>query len=422
MSTLIQIAPKSASGVFGISDSAGVYTYYATLTLAMAAATSGQTIEMFADVTETGAVTVTLKNGVNINGNGHTYTLNIANATPAFFIPNSISNFRASIQNIIITRNNSTTTAGHCISIGINTAGILDLTGTIINNTGAGHGISGTANSDIQVNNATVYANSGIGINIVSGLQTGGAKNCIAYSTSGTAISNGNGKIVNCYGESTSNLGINTNNEAFNCTGRSGGTDGFQNSGRAFHCTGISTGGAGYYSINSGQNYNCTGYSTASNGFRTLGIGNHIISNCSGYSSAAVGMGLSGAIRANNCFAYSTVGAAFGGTSVDLFNCTGESLAAITVSQANNIYNCTLKCSWNNASGHVINATNLSLKEYFNNTLITTNASANAINSVNAQSLYIGSNVYKGMTTPLSANITQAQINTEDNFGNILIG
>ena len=81
MSTQIQIAPKSASGIFGISDSAGTYTYYATFTLAMAAATSGQTIEMFTSVVETGAVTITLKDGVTINGNGHTYTVSNAGLT-----------------------------------------------------------------------------------------------------------------------------------------------------------------------------------------------------------------------------------------------------------------------------------------------------------------------------------------------------
>lgn len=61
-------------GIWGIANSDGSYNYYNTLTLAMNGATAGQTIEMFSDVTETGNVTVTLKNGVNINGNGHTYT------------------------------------------------------------------------------------------------------------------------------------------------------------------------------------------------------------------------------------------------------------------------------------------------------------------------------------------------------------
>lgn len=92
----------TVSGVFGISNSSGVYTYYSTLAAAMSAATSGKTIEMFADVTESGAVTITPKDGVNIDGHGHTYTF--TNSTVGPFndfssAPNiSISNF-----NLIVT-------------------------------------------------------------------------------------------------------------------------------------------------------------------------------------------------------------------------------------------------------------------------------------------------------------------------------
>jgi hypothetical protein len=50
------VVSGGSSGVFGISNSSGVYTYYATLTLAMAAAVSGNVIEMFADFVETGSV------------------------------------------------------------------------------------------------------------------------------------------------------------------------------------------------------------------------------------------------------------------------------------------------------------------------------------------------------------------------------
>ncbi len=70
----------SSTGRFGIADSNGAYTYYTTLTLAMAAASSGKTIEFFTDYTETGAVTITCKDGVTINGNGHTYTCTSAGA------------------------------------------------------------------------------------------------------------------------------------------------------------------------------------------------------------------------------------------------------------------------------------------------------------------------------------------------------
>jgi outer membrane lipoprotein SlyB len=98
----------ASSGIFGISDSSGTYTYYATLTLAMASAVSGDTIEMFADVTESTAVTITLKDGVNINGNGHTYTYTYA--TGNSFNDNGVA-VNCQINNLNIVRNNYTSGA-----------------------------------------------------------------------------------------------------------------------------------------------------------------------------------------------------------------------------------------------------------------------------------------------------------------------
>ncbi len=67
-----------SGGPFGIANTSGSYTYYTTFSASMAAATSGQTVEMFADIIETTNISIALKDGVNINGNGHTYTLNQA--------------------------------------------------------------------------------------------------------------------------------------------------------------------------------------------------------------------------------------------------------------------------------------------------------------------------------------------------------
>jgi hypothetical protein len=41
-----------ASGIWGISDTTGTYTYYSDIASANAAASSGQTIELFANVRE----------------------------------------------------------------------------------------------------------------------------------------------------------------------------------------------------------------------------------------------------------------------------------------------------------------------------------------------------------------------------------
>ena len=57
------ITVSSASGKFGISDSNGAYTYYTTLSAAITAATSGQTVEFFTDYTETGNVTISMNQG-----------------------------------------------------------------------------------------------------------------------------------------------------------------------------------------------------------------------------------------------------------------------------------------------------------------------------------------------------------------------
>ena len=107
MNTLIQLSSKVPSGIFGIPDSTGLYTYYKTLTLAMAAAVSGNTIEMFADVIETGNVEVTLKDGVNINGNGHTYALNNSGTIHALKTASSVTT-SCNLLNINVVRRGST--------------------------------------------------------------------------------------------------------------------------------------------------------------------------------------------------------------------------------------------------------------------------------------------------------------------------
>lgn len=74
MSTLINLAGSGlATGIIGIPNGSGWYTFYADFTAAMAAAVSGDTIVFFDDITETGAA-VLLKDGVNVNLNGYTFT------------------------------------------------------------------------------------------------------------------------------------------------------------------------------------------------------------------------------------------------------------------------------------------------------------------------------------------------------------
>ena len=72
-----------ASGVWGISDATGTYTYYSDIASANTAASSGDTIELFANVRETNAVEWVLKDGVKYNMNGYTYTLDSTTSADA---------------------------------------------------------------------------------------------------------------------------------------------------------------------------------------------------------------------------------------------------------------------------------------------------------------------------------------------------
>lgn len=70
--------PGSTFGKIGITNVNGEYTFYSTLSSAVAASVAGDTIVFFTNIVETGAVTVTLPDGVDINLNGFSYTLNNA--------------------------------------------------------------------------------------------------------------------------------------------------------------------------------------------------------------------------------------------------------------------------------------------------------------------------------------------------------
>ena len=96
----VSYAPSSIpSGPWGISNSSGVYTYYNTLSASIAAATSGQVIEMFADVTATSVAP--LKPNVIIQGNGHTYTYS-GNTGDVFVTPAGVGTYTYYFSNINI--------------------------------------------------------------------------------------------------------------------------------------------------------------------------------------------------------------------------------------------------------------------------------------------------------------------------------
>lgn len=400
----ITVNVAGASGVFGISNASGVYTYYSTLTLAMAAATSGQTIEMFADVTETGAVTITLKNGVTLNGNGHTYTLT-TNSQRAFQVPDSV----ATIFNMFNLNITCTGTLSTCLYLGTNTSGTIVLTGSVFRNTSSGNCISNFANADIEVIDFKGFSNTGRCIAWGSSSSNGRLRNAYAYCASEIAFIGIVARVENSIFVSGTSIGLYLQGGSANdCIGVSSGNYGIQTIGGFLNnCKGYSTANVGIYCLYSNI-YGCFGYSTAGAGIAAESEPTNLY-NCLGYSTSSFG------ITSNSTFA---------GALKNIYNCTAISDANIamqlTLGTENNAINCVAISKWNNAGGHGIRVTGTNNK-IVNCSIEVTNASANCINASTAITAKYAQNAFKGATTSVNANVTQGMVNTEDTFGNITI-
>jgi hypothetical protein len=158
-----QTGPTGATGVtfgepWGIFDSSGNVTTYATFTLAKAASSPGDTIHMFCDVTETGANTLDTT-GVSVNFNGHSYTLDSSTNTSAI----TVSAGTSYLYNGKILRTGVTgiLPGGAGITLGCND-GIVYLEGMYIDSDNEGDSISVLLQGKSVVNggNSTVTASS----------------------------------------------------------------------------------------------------------------------------------------------------------------------------------------------------------------------------------------------------------------------
>jgi len=295
------ISGGGGSGIFGISNASGVYTYYATLTLAMAAATSGQVIEMFADYTQSTATNIELKDGVNIQGNGHTYTYSAAGTSYALNQTNA-GTYNIRILNITILR---TTGTGGCFNQFYASDGNMHFDGTVLKSTGGGPSFY-SAGGFKYYNLTAISTTSATAIDFwASGIQ-GTFINCIGINTSsgyGYSIGAG-GTLNNCYGESNSGSGIFGNGNFRNCVGKSISGAGIAPSGNMYNCSGFSSTGYGIDSTNATQCVSSVGTSASNLGFFVGGV---YTSKCTGISSSGVGMASgTGSVQVYDCDGYSS--------------------------------------------------------------------------------------------------------------------
>ena len=204
-------------GIWSIPNAAGKDIYYDTFQDALDNASSGDTVYLHTNVLEPSPVTVGLKDGVNVNFNGFTYTLDdgsninaivdpvfgatcvLSNGivrrrgataaggetdTLALYIQSSDSNITC--ENMIFTNNN-----GVACRVDGETRGITGK-GTVM-------GISCGFESSLY-DSIGLAGTGGIGINATAPSKFGAIYNCIGYSDTGVGINTSTYDLVNCKG------------------------------------------------------------------------------------------------------------------------------------------------------------------------------------------------------------------------------
>jgi hypothetical protein len=381
----VSYSAGSSGGIWGISNSSGVYTYYATWALAVAAATSGQTIELFADIAET-TNSYILKNGVSVNGNGHAITF----TNTGHSVTDNAVAVSCSIYDLTITRTDST------------------YYGLYIDNNSSK--ING--NNSLNIKNANTTSEGvwldgelfGVNIECASGVR-GEQSTSNLYNFSIKSFGTGygvyftaNGYVSNGVIESTS-----TGDDAF---------------AGALYGSNLKIKSNGFRAVNLTGGNLSNSYIKSLTSLGAICSGNKI-SNC--YIESNGGYAIDGG-EYENCVILSTTNLAVRCNNNYLYNCKITTLLNACCGAANNslyAYNSTFNCKWNNASGHGTNS--LSTSTIVDCNFIITNASAYAIYSDSAASVVMYGNKIKGTTNIKNANITQAQTNTADAQGNVIL-
>lgn len=388
----------SSGGKVGITDSSGVYTYYSTFDAAMTAASSGDNIEIFTNLTVTSATE--LKSGVNINGNGYTITNGEDDATNIFEVKDGGTLvYSSTIQNLRLIRTGRVNgSSGMCFEKNTgSTGGNIDCSNFVCENTygkavylgssssGETSGITArgytTAIENVTHNLINCFGYGETTYGIFSGLADY-VKGCTGISVTGSGLLARNAS--GCFGYSVSGAGLGggiATTNYHNCYGKSNSSYGAQSvSSEFFHC-----------------------YAESNSNFGGVGCGGKL-STFKSTSNAAIRMG--GGEWLENCVVLS-----ISGRGVQIDN-------GVTIS------NCTITTKWNNSLGRAIAGYAGSLTE--NNAMITNNhiviANAGAY-PIFVASAYISNNSTNGIATAIKHPSTTQLItvNSIDTEGNIIM-
>ena len=396
--------------VLGIADTDGVYTYYSDYSSAMASAVSGDTIEQFGNIIETGSVTITLKDRVRINMNGYKYQHinddNIATFSSTVAITTKISNGT-------IIRNRTTGGSGIPLLQSTNADSVFDLTGVklLVENCRAfwsqGTIIGCTVEAGGTLTAGAFFYGSLYGVTFISNdyqsiIYVGGSgtvtKDCTFISKAlngrwGQWTVGSGGKIINCYFESntTASTLITAANTEYN------------------YCNVVQLGsGVGITTSATGIVFNhCSSKSVSGRAYS--GGGYAIFNNCVGFSESGQCVATGGGSIWNNCTLTTNSG----------------SEVVHTFTEDNGFYNCVLTNNGTDSTSYAITSRNSDNASNYivGCTLITASTTSPIMNiggtNVN-HFVYLADNKFKGgigYTLPVTGNSVSP--NNVDVYGNI---
>jgi len=405
MSTLINLGGL-ATGVIGIPDGSGWYTFYGSLNLALAAATSGDTIVFFDDFVESTS-TVSLVDGVDINLNGHSYILDTADAQNTF--TNTIGLYNVNVYNGKIIRRNAVpnnVTDGVVISTSSATPCTLNLFNVEV----------------IQEADACVLY--GINKNIINGGTFIGGSVTLGFSGQADLVLDG-GKYFVTEKFLISNSTI--SNSYFKTDGDIVSLVLFNGS-KAQNVTieSVFSGGATVNAVMRVQpNSIALNCSVFSNSIIAIEVSSAKMYDTSARSINNTGINVNNGSFISNCSSVSSTKPAISLDRSEVHNSYSETLtgpSSVTIGQDSTLYNSSIIS--NNASGVAIFLQS-GINKIAKCTIGMANISGSAIDGnlgVNAQIVNcVSDNGFSGSLIN-TTNVTNIQNLTQDNFGNILIG
>lgn len=412
-------------GIFGISNTLGEYTYYPTLQSALNSAITGDTIQVFADYEETSNTSVVLKNLVDINFNGYTYSLTSSGSGNTLTDNSTIVNtklyngtiYRAGASYVSDTQN-------LCLEV-LNTQTVIENNGvyystsatTAINNFGTVSGAIVRAGTIGEFNSSNGVNNSGVLKDSDVYLYYGGAA---------IRAENDTSEIVNCKAQAQFAYGI-----------LAASTPTFGQIIR--DCVAISNTFPGIYAVQVKDFQNNIGYSNTNYGLQSNTC---IIQDCKGYSNTNYGLYMVNVFSANGCqgWSYGNFGTRIEGSSTTtstISNLLSESWgnsatyvnlsADFLLSLRNPISSCNVTGS--NFHGLSVNGTSTRPMEILGGVLSTAlpNSPGTCLDHTTATTAstesigYANVSFRRGATgTAISSGIVQNIVTTVDSQGNMI--